>query len=203
MYRMKMPLVLASASPRRRELLGMVGISFEIIPSRIEETELNGADPALTARSYARKKAEAVARQEGDRADHWFLGVDTIVILDRRVMGKPADRDQAREFLSTLSGRRHQVITAYCLLRPSGRELLEKTISSQVKIRAMAPAEIEAYLDTDEPYDKAGAYAAQGVGASLVEAIEGSYTNVVGLPLAELTMDLLRLGIIEPKTGHG
>jgi len=203
MYRMKMPLVLASASPRRRELLGLIGISFEIRPSKIEESEFNGDDPALTARSYARKKAEAVARQEGDRADRWYLGVDTIVILGRRVMGKPADRDQAREFLSTLSGRQHQVITAYCLLRPPGRELVEKAISSQVKIRAMAPAEIEAYLDTDEPYDKAGAYAAQGVGASLVEAIEGSYTNVVGLPLAELTTDLLRLGIIEPKTGHG
>jgi septum formation protein len=203
MYRTKMPLVLASASPRRRELLGLIGISFEIRPSEIEESEFNGDDPALTARSYARKKAESVARQEGDRADRWYLGVDTIVILGRRVMGKPADRDQAREFLSTLSGRQHQVITAYCLLRPQGRELVEKAISSRVKIRAMASAEIEAYLDTDEPYDKAGAYAAQGVGASLVEAIEGSYTNVVGLPLAELTTDLLRLGIIEPKTGHG
>jgi septum formation protein len=203
MYRNKMPLVLASASPRRRELLGLVGISFEIIPSQIEESELGGADPALTARSYARQKAEAVARQEGDRADRWYLGVDTIVILDRQVLGKPADRDQAREFLRQLSGRQHQVITAYCLLRPQGRELWEKAISSQVKIRGLAPAEIEAYLDTDEPYDKAGAYAAQGVGASLIVAIEGSYTNVVGLPLAELTLDLLRLGIIEPKPGHG
>jgi len=203
MYRMKMPLVLASASPRRRELLGLVGIKFKITPSQIEESELGGADPARTARSYARKKAEAVARQTGDRADCWFLGVDTIVILDREVMGKPADRDQAREFLRKLSGRRHQVITAYCLLKPQGRKRVEKAVSSRVKIRAMAPAEIEAYLDTDEPYDKAGAYAAQGIGASLIVAIEGSYTNVVGLPLAELTMDLLRLGIIEPKTGHG
>jgi len=203
MYRMKMPLVLASASPRRRELLGLVGISFEIRPSQIEESEFNNGDPLLTARSYARKKAEAVARQEGGHADCWYLGVDTIVILDREVMGKPADRDQAREFLNKLSGRQHRVITAYCLLRPQGRERVEKAVSSQVKIRTLAPAEIEAYLDTDEPYDKAGAYAAQGIGASLILAIDGSYTNVVGLPLAELTLDLLRLGIIEPKAGHG
>jgi len=203
MYRMKMPLVLASGSPRRRELLGLVGIRFEIRPSQIEESEFNGGDPLLTARSHARKKAEAVAKREGDGADRWYLGVDTIVILEGEVMGKPADRDQAREFLQKLAGRQHRVITAYCLLRPQGRERVEKAVSSRVKIRALAPTEIEAYLDTDEPYDKAGAYAAQGIGASLVEAIEGSYTNVVGLPLAELTMDLLRLGIIEPKAGHG
>jgi septum formation protein len=203
MYRTKMPLVLASGSPRRSELLGLVGIRFEVRPSRIEESELNAGDPLLTARSYARQKAEAVAGQEGGPADGWYLGVDTIVILEGEVMGKPADREQARAFLEKLAGRQHRVITAYCLLRPAHSERVEKAISSRVKIRALAPAEIEAYLDTEEPYDKAGAYAAQGIGASLVEAIEGSYTNVVGLPLAELTLDLLRLGIIEPKAGHG
>jgi len=203
MYRNKMPLVLASASPRRRELLGLAGIEFEIIPSAIAETNHAPGDPAASALGFAREKAEKVARRPGADAGRWYLGVDTIVILEGEILGKPRDREQARRFLQKLTGRRHQVISGYCLFWPVEGKRVEKAVRSEVQIRALSPAEIEAYLDTDEPYDKAGAYAAQGMGAALVEAITGSYTNVVGLPMAELVSDLLRLGIIEPRSGHG
>ena len=203
MYRNCMPLVLASASPRRQELLSRMGLRFDVIPSSIEENEAALGDPWQGARLCARKKAEAVAGRMQNGGDAWFLGVDTIVVLDREILGKPRDREEARNFLRKLSGRRHRVISGYCLYRPQASDRVENAVGSEVTLRAMAPAEIEAYLDTDEPYDKAGAYAAQGIGASLVETITGSYTNVVGLPLAELVRDLLRCGVIEPGPGNG
>ena len=204
MYQTRVNLVLASASPRRRELLSKVGIKFSVLPSNLEEDQViscEDQDPGLYAQGCARDKVDKVAELVAEKKDFWFLGVDTIVVIDKLILGKPKDRDQAREFISRLSGKWHQVITGYHLYHPAKGERHSNQVESKVLIKKLSPEEIEAYISTDEPYDKAGAYAAQGIGAGLIEAINGSYTNVVGLPLAELLKDLLRLKLIEPKTG--
>ncbi len=204
MYLTRANLVLASASPRRRELLSKVGIKFSVIPSNLDEDKVASCreqDPVHYAQGCARAKAEKVAELVAEKKDFWFLGVDTIVVVDDLILGKPKDKDQAREFISRLSGKWHKVITGYHLFHPLKAERLSNQVESQVLIRKLAPEEIEAYISTDEPYDKAGAYAAQGIGAGLIEAINGSYTNVVGLPLAELLKDLLRLKLISPNPG--
>jgi septum formation protein len=199
-YQTRAALVLASASPRRRELLTRMGLRYEPRSSDLQESKDLGLAPEALARHWARAKAEAVAGGDGPGALAWYLGVDTIVVIDERVLGKPGSREEAREFLTRLAGRWHVVITAYCLLHPAAGRRVERAVHSRVKIKALTAAEIEAYLDTDEPYDKAGAYAVQGLGAFMVEAIEGSYTNVVGLPLAEVVDDLRDCGVIEIAT---
>ena len=202
MYVTKVNLVLASASPRRRELLSRVGIVFSVIPSNLNEDELVGSasrDPRAFAEECSRTKADKVAERMPAGKDCWFLGVDTIVVIDGKILGKPKDRTQARVFLKMLSGRWHKVITGYHLFHPANQKRQAGLVESEVLIRKISATELEAYLRTDEPYDKAGAYAAQGVGAGLIEAIKGSYTNVVGLPLAELIKDMLKLRLIEPK----
>lgn len=203
MYRNKTRLILASASPRRRELLRVAGIDFKVIPSRIPETDHAAGNPARSALRFARAKAEAVAGRQVGHGDCWYLAADTIVVLAGEILGKPRNRAEARRFLRRLSGQSHQVISGYCLLGPATGARVERAVRSLVKMRELSAAEIEAYLDTDEPYDKAGAYAAQGKGAALIAAIRGSYTNVVGLPMAEVVNDLLRLGVIAPRAGHG
>jgi len=196
-YKTRASLVLASASPRRRELLGRMGLEYEVKPSALTEDHELGLGPAALAREWARRKAEAVAAAEGPAGmSAWYLGVDTIVVIDGLVLGKPGSREQGRDYLARLSGRWHEVISAYCLMQPGSGRRVERAVHSRVRIKAMDPAEIEAYLDTDEPYDKAGAYAVQGLGAFMVEAIEGSYTNVVGLPLTEVVEDLCACGVI-------
>jgi septum formation protein len=201
MYETKANLILASASPRRRELLSRVGIKFSVIPSNFEEESLKSCGevkPELYAQECAKVKAEKVMDLPDSGRDFWFLGVDTIVVIDDLILGKPKSKDEAREFLNRLSGRWHKVITGYYLYHRLKKERVFNVVESRVLIRKMSAEEIEAYINTDEPYDKAGGYAAQGIGAGLIEKIEGSYTNVVGLPLAELLSDMLRLGLIEP-----
>ncbi|MCK6555202.1 Maf family protein [Candidatus Binatia bacterium] len=181
-------LILASASPRRHALLAELGIAFDVVPSDVPETILPGEAPADFAVRLAREKALAVARTFP--AAH-VLGADTVVIVGQTVLGKPVDRDDAWRMLTTLSARTHRVWTAVALVAPSG-ELDEIGVETAVEFRALEPSEIEAYLDTGESFDKAGAYGVQGGGAGFVVRLDGSYSNVMGLPVEEVAAMLRR-----------
>ncbi len=189
------PLVLASASPRRAELLRQVGIAFEVRISDVaEDGDAPGVDPAAVVELHARQKALDVAAGAPGRL---VLGADTVVVLDGRVLGKPGDADEAREMLRALSGRTHEVITGVALARQDGAEaevLALEHVRTKVTFRDLREAEIEAYVAGGEPMDKAGAYGIQGRGALLVRKIEGCYSNVVGLPLSRTWEMLTALG---------
>jgi nucleoside triphosphate pyrophosphatase len=189
-----LPIVLASASPRRRELIRLLGLNPVIDPSDVEEVlPAEHRQPARVAVRLARAKAAQVATRHPGAI---VIGADTVVALERRIFGKPADTAEACEMLQALSGRAHRVVTGLALLdtRPPGRQLLaaERT---RVLFRALAPEEIAAYAATGEPMDKAGAYAIQGYGAPLIQAIQGDYPNVVGLPLTRLALMLREVGV--------
>jgi septum formation protein len=185
-------LILASASPRRRQLLQEAGVVFSVTPSNTDERQYEGESPDTYALRVAQEKAEEVARRyPGD----WVLGADTIVELDGYVFGKPRDAEDGFRMLRSLSGRIHQVKTAFVLLDNAGQVRERHIVTSQVRFKSLADDQIRDYLATGEPFDKAGAYAVQGLGAALVERVEGSYTNVVGLPVEEVLATLRRVGI--------
>lgn len=188
----ELPLILASASPRRKELLKQVGLDFIVEPSEIEEKRAPGEAPADYALRLATDKALEVA---GHHPSRLVLGADTIVVLDQEVLGKPGDRRQARQMLCRMSGREHGVITAFALVFQEGSLLVQRWVETRVRMKRLTDQEIEGYLNTGEPFDKAGGYAIQGKGGLLVESIEGCYTNVVGLPLPALAEALKELGI--------
>ena len=180
-------LVLASASPRRRALLEEMGLRFEVVPSEVDESLPSGSEPGGIAEGLALRKARAVA--EGLR-DALVLGADTLVVAGSRILGKPRDRAEAREFLRLLSGTTHRVITGVALLEaPDGEPGVGHEVT-RVTMRSLAGAEIEAYLDSAEWEGKAGAYAIQESGDRFVVRLEGSRSNVVGLPV-ELVRRLL------------
>jgi septum formation protein len=186
-------LILASASPRRRELLGRLGLPFEVWPSGTEEPLEPGVPAPALAAALARMKSRLVADQVratgGPPAV--VLGADTLVVVDGHPLGKPASRDEARSMLRALGGRAHEVVTGLALLGTAdGREMAE-AVTSRVVMRPYGEPEIDAYVATGEPDDKAGAYAVQGAGGRLVVRVDGCYTNVVGLPL-RTTARLLR-----------
>lgn len=185
------PLLLASASPRRRDLLGRAGVSFEVRPAEVDESACEGEAPEHYAARLARAKALEVARRSGADPPRWVLGADTIVVLGGRVYGKPADAEDAARMLAELLGRTHRVLTAVALARSDGGALHEIRVESHVTLRAAEPPEIRAYVATGEPLDKAGAYALQGAGGRFVHRVKGSRSNVIGLPLDE-TLALLR-----------
>jgi septum formation protein len=185
------PLVLASASPRRRELLARAGIPCEVIPAGIDEDARPGEPPAELAGRLAREKALAVASRVGPDPARLVLGADTIVVLGEHVLGKPRDPRDAEAMLSRLVGRTHRVITAVVVARSRDLGWRARTVESRVRMRPAELHEIRAYVATGEPLDKAGAYAVQGRGRRFVAEIAGSETNVIGLPLDE-TLDLLR-----------
>lgn len=190
------PIVLASGSPRRRELLADLGLDCEVAPSRAEEpAPLPGEPPADYAARMAAMKTAEVATRFPDRI---VLGADTIVVLGDRIMGKPADDVHALAMLTALSGQTHQVITAFCLMLP-GHDAFTRAVATDVDMRTSTEAELRAYIATGEPTDKAGAYAIQGMGTFLVTAIRGSYTNVVGLPVARVLETLVSWGVIVPR----
>lgn len=176
-------LYLASGSPRRRELLTQIAVPFLTQIAPIDENALPDESPIAYVERLARAKAQAGLAALADTADAVVLGADTAVVLDGRILGKPAGRDEALATLSALSGRTHQVLTAVALV---SRERLEsRVVTSQVTFRALAQAEIEAYWASGEPQDKAGCYGIQGLGAVFVSQLHGSYSAVVGLPLCE------------------
>jgi septum formation protein len=187
------PLVLASASPRRKQLLRQIGIPFRTITNRVNEDTVS-RDPLRNARLLAEAKAHAVVEKfEGS----WILGADTIVVLGRVVLGKPADEDEAFAMLRQLSGREHRVITGFCLVASDAKTSYSEAVVTRVTFRVLTKKEILGYVSTGEPFGKAGSYAIQGIGAFLVKGISGSYTNVVGLPLCALVSALLANGAIK------
>ena len=180
--------VLASASPRRRELLAQLGLSFIVVPSRLQEINQSGMEPHVHATYFAEAKAKEVANRNPHQ---WVLGADTIVVLGQEILGKPADFSEASSMLSRLGGQSHRVITSICLVHASMEVLESEWVETKVFMRSLTVQDIEGYIRTGEPMDKAGAYGIQGIGGCLVQRIEGSYSNVVGLPLCE-TLELLR-----------
>lgn len=186
-------LVLASGSPRRLELLRRVGLDPDVVPAGVDE-QLAEDEPAEDyVERTALDKARAVA---AERPDSFVLAADTVVVIDDRVLGKPLDRSDARTMLEHLAGNDHLVMTSVVVLSPlkadgTTRTAHRKTATATVRMGALTEREIEWYVDSDEPYDKAGAYALQGAGAALVDAIAGDPTTVIGLPL-RTTLNLLR-----------
>jgi septum formation protein len=184
-------LVLGSGSPRRRELLEQLGVRFSLLPSHIDEPPPDGEAPEAYTRALAERKARAsAALLTGEQRGAFVLGADTIVVIDERVLNKPEDDLEAQRMLLALQGRTHVVITAVCLCGPEAGFARTIAVSSRVTFRALDAAAAARYVASGEGRDKAGSYAVQGLGAGLVRAIDGSYSNVVGLPACE-TLDLL------------
>ncbi|MDD5502053.1 MAG: Maf family protein [Candidatus Thermoplasmatota archaeon] len=184
-------LVLASASPRRREILGMMGIEFEAVNSQVGEEQKGKEIPRRYVLRLAKEKAEAVAQKY---PGEWILAADTAVVLGNKIIGKPRDGADAERILSKLSGKQHKVLTGIALF--NGRCCMMNIVSSKVKFRKLSAQEIKNYVNTGEPMDKAGAYGIQGRGAFLVESVSGSYTNVIGLPVKETREMLSMAGIL-------
>lgn len=191
-------IVLASASPRRRELLASLGLSFAVIPSQAPEDELPGETPARHVERLSIAKAAEVARRT--RGGRWFIGSDTIVAVGGRLLGKPRDDQDAAAMLRALSDRSHEVVSGYAIVDGGGAVRFSAAVTTRVRFRKLTEAEIAGYIASGEPRDKAGAYGIQGLGACFIQAIEGSYTNVVGLPLSEVVTALQELGAIRPSS---
>jgi septum formation protein len=184
-------LVLASASPRRQELLRNAGIPFEVEPAHIPEDPLPGEGARECAERLAREKALAIAEK---RPTDVVLGADTLVVIDGQILGKPTDASDAARMLRMLSGREHQVITGVCLVVSGQCSVASET--SAVTMSAISTKEIAAYVASGEPMDKAGAYAIQGIASRWIPRIEGDYSNVVGLPVALVYRMLRQLGLV-------
>jgi septum formation protein len=187
------PLILASASPRRKELLEQLGLPFAVLHSAVNEGDVSGR-PEKVACSLAQKKAVWI-HERG--AEGWILGADTIVVTDHTILGKPEDEEDAGRMLRALGGRKHRVITGFSILSPEGREVHGEAVETRVSIKPLSDAEIAGYVATGEPLGKAGGYAIQGIGAFMVEGIRGSYTNVVGLPVYEMIKAFKKAGVLE------
>ena len=186
-------IILASKSPRRRYLLEQAGLRIAVIPSRVDESRVAIGPP----KSYVQELAEAKAREVSERYPHdWVIGADTIVVIDGAVLGKPASVAEAEEMLRRLSGKRHQVLTGYCICCTALGRSVSAVVTTEVCFKDLSQAEIDWYIRTCEPFDKAGAYAIQGIGTFLVKSINGSYTNVVGLPVCEVVEFLIKEGVV-------
>jgi len=180
-------LILASGSPRRAQLLGEIVGAFRILPSDVDEDQDEGETPSAFVARISREKAESVADglQPGDGGS-WVLAGDTIVVIGETVLGKPEDEEHARRMLEQLQDRRHEVITGICLLNRKQAVCRLEAVRTQVWMRRIEPEEMDAYIRTGEPFDKAGGYAIQGDGGRFIRKIDGSYSNVVGLPMERL-----------------
>ena len=186
-------IVLASSSPRRRELLTQAGIPFVAVPGDVDE---ENADISGTPEQKAEQLAYLKAVNVADRQDGIILGADTIVVLDNEIFGKPADAESARNMLKKLSGREHFVITGIALIDTSSGRKSTVHETTKVRFSTLSDKEIEAYIESGEPFGKAGAYAIQGRAALFVESLKGCYSNVVGLPLRRLYRLLQDFGIL-------
>ena len=187
-------LIVASKSPRRRYLLEQGGVKFTVIPSGVDETSVPLDPPEAHVRLLAEAKAFEIAEQY---PESWVIGADTIVLIGEKLLGKPKNPAEARQMLNALSGKAHRVLTGYCLCCKAAGRSISETIETKVLFKTLTETEIDWYLSTDEPFDKAGAYAIQGLGSFLVKRIEGSYTNVVGLPVCEVVEHLIREGVVQ------
>ncbi|MGD9974399.1 MAG: nucleoside triphosphate pyrophosphatase [Desulfatirhabdiaceae bacterium] len=187
------PLILASQSPRRRYLLKQAGLDFMVKPPTFDESTVPVLPPRETVMLLAKEKAMEIA---GQNPDAWVIGADTIVVIDDQILGKPDSPSSARHMLNSLSGRTHQVLTAFSLHHVAENRHIGECVSTDVLFKPLSHSEIDWYIRTDEPFDKAGAYALQGIGAFMVQAVYGSYTNVIGLPVCELMNALFRERII-------
>ena len=187
-------LILASQSPRRKYLLEQAGLTFKIIPSNFDERSI----PVSLPNNYVKKLAIAKAMDVADNySQEWIIGADTIVLLNNKILGKPDSRAQARKMLQGLSGETHQVLTGYAILCKAKQHQFAGVAITDVQFKTLSKNEIEWYIHTKEPFDKAGAYAIQGLGTFLVKKINGSYTNVVGLPVCEVIEHLLKEDVIQ------
>lgn len=186
-------IILASKSPRRKYLLEKAGLSIAVIPSRFDESSVAMSAPDAYVKTLAEAKAGEIAEQFAER---WVIGADTIVTVDGHVLGKPSSPDSARRMLRQLSGRIHQVYTGYCICCRRQLRSYSDVVKTDVQFKELSEAEIYWYVRTGEPFDKAGAYAIQGIGTFLVKRIEGSYTNVVGLPVCEVIEFLIREKVV-------
>lgn len=194
MMQAKSNIILASASPRRVELLSSAGIEFEVVAGDVYEGLLSGETPEDHVVRLARAKAEDVARKAGGR---FYIGADTIVVCEGEIMGKPKDSADAERMLNKLSGISHEVITGFAVYDKERDGVITDAVRTRVYFKHLRDEEIRAYIATGCPFDKAGAYAIQGGAAYMVQKIEGSYSNVVGLPLCEVVDALRRMGAIE------
>ena len=193
-FRARTPLILASASPRRQSLLAGQGLCFEVVPSTLKEPGPEpGEAPADYAARMARIKGQDIAARPPDKV---IISADTIVVQEANILGKPKDAKDALAMLTSLSGCWHEVMTGFCVLRERDGISLCRTVTTRVHMADNSRDMLQAYIDTKEPMDKAGAYGIQGIGAFLVDEVQGSYTNVVGLPLRSVLNFLLEIGAI-------
>lgn len=196
---MSEPLILASASPRRRELLARVGIAVQVVPAHVDETVLPGEPAIPYAQRVAADKARAVAAA---RPGRWLLAADTVVEIGGEILGKPETPEQARAMVARLLGAEHRVSTAFVVLGPDA-PAVDRVVTTSVRMRAAAAAELDEYIAGGEWRGKAGGYAVQGMAAALVTRVDGSITNVIGLPLAEVLEELAARAIATPRYTRG
>lgn len=187
---------MASASPRRKTLLQDIGLDFKIVEAEVDEKPLEGESPSDFVLRAACDKSGAVSITH---PDVWVLGADTVVVHADKILGKPKDADNALAVLQTLAGNKHLVHTGFCLKNEEENISVSRVSTTEVCFYPFSPEIAAAYVATGEPLDKAGAYGIQGMGGFLVEKINGSYTNVVGLPLVEVIEVLLRYKVVEPR----
>ncbi len=185
-------IILASASPRRKELLEKIGLKFEVEPSNYEENMRSELEPHELAKKVSLEKAKAVASKHKNAI---VIAADTFIVFQGRMLGKPKTEVEAKEMLKTINGKSHSVITGFTIIDTEKNKALSRAVETKVYIRELTLKEIDAYVKSKEPLDKAGAYAIQGLGSVIVEKIEGDYFNVIGLPLSALTESLKEFGI--------
>lgn len=185
-------IILASASPRRKQLLKQIGLRFKVEPSNYEENIRSALEPHELAQKISLQKAEVVASKHKDAI---VIAADTFIVFGGQILGKPGTEKEARKMLKMISGKSHSVITGLSIIDTGKNKKLSKSVETKIHMRKLTPPEINAYVESKEPLDKAGAYAIQGLGAVFVEKIEGDYFNVIGLPLSALTEALKEFGI--------
>jgi len=188
-------LILASGSPRRRDFLAELGLDFTVAVADIDEVAEAGESPSSFVSRLAQEKAVAIAT---GHPEAWVIGADTVVVMGDLILGKPVDQEDALAMLTRLAGRTHEVWTGFAIIRDSSVAVV-RAVRTEVTFVGAVKEVLASYVATGEPLDKAGAYGIQGRGGLLVERIDGSYSNVVGLPMAELVEELLGLGAIEPE----
>ncbi len=185
-------IILASSSPRRQELLKKIGLKFKVVPSNYEEKIDYELEPHELAKSLSLQKAKLVAK---NRKNALVMAADTFIVFEGKILGKPRTKTEAREILTTINGKPHSVITGFTIMDTGSNKILSHSVETKVQLRRLSSDEIDAYVESREPLDKAGAYAIQGLGSVLVEKIEGDYFNVIGLPLSALTESLKEFGV--------